>query len=209
MKQQLQRKAINQFPYGEAHMHIFMNGTDYKKAVADQKMVSAIGDPRASCGIPEARNHLAAGRRGYLRNIKTDDGTGLMPMGSPTGHRSLPFTKGALRSNRGKRLRNHAGVQEIDRGSAPAGRTLRENYDLRHHGLYSWRPDGYSLADSEIRELIHIAHEEGFPVMAHTNGSQAVRAAALAGVDSIEHGNFCDEDALQALAASDAVWHLR
>ena len=37
MKQQLQRKAINQFPYGEAHMHIFMNGTDYKKAVADQK----------------------------------------------------------------------------------------------------------------------------------------------------------------------------
>ena len=33
-----------------------------------------------------------------------------------------------------------------------------------------------------------------------------MRAAALAGVDSIEHGNFCDEDALQALAASDAVW---
>ncbi len=25
-------------------------------------------------------------------------------------------------------------------------------------------------------------------------------------MDSIEHGNFCDEDALQALAASDAVW---
>ena len=42
--------------------------------------------------------------------------------------------------------------------------------------------------------------------MAHTNGSQAVRAAALAGVDSIEHGNFCDEDALRALAASDAIW---
>ena len=62
------------------------------------------------------------------------------------------------------------------------------------------------MADSEIRELIHIAHEEGFPVMAHTNGSQAVRAAALAGVDSIEHGNFCDEDALRALAASDAIW---
>ena len=73
--------------------------------------------------------------------------------------------------------------------------------DFTHGGLTE-----PSLADSEIRELIHIAHEEGFPVMAHTNGSQAVRAAALAGVDSIEHGNFCDEDALQALAASDAVW---
>ena len=76
--------------------------------------------------------------------------------------------------------------------------------DFTHGGLTE-----PSLADSEIRELIHIAHEEGFPVMAHTNGSQAVRAAALAGVDSIEHGNFCDEDALQALAASDAVWYLR
>ena len=73
--------------------------------------------------------------------------------------------------------------------------------DFTHGGLTE-----PSLADSEIRELIHIAHEEGFPVMAHTNGSQAVRAAALAGVDSIEHGNFCDEDALRALAASDAIW---
>ncbi len=71
--------------------------------------------------------------------------------------------------------------------------------DFTHGGLTE-----PSLADSEIRELIHIAHEEGFPVMAHTNGSQAV-GQQLAGVDSIEHGNFCDEDALQALAASDAV----
>ena len=63
-----------------------------------------------------------------------------------------------------------------------------------------------SLPDEEIRELIHIAHEEGFAVMAHTNGSKAVRAAALAGVDSIEHGNFCDDDALQALASSKTIW---
>ena len=37
MEQQSQRTSINRFPYGEAHMHIFMNGTDYRKAVADQK----------------------------------------------------------------------------------------------------------------------------------------------------------------------------
>ena len=52
--------------------------------------------------------------------------------------------------------------------------------DFTHGGLTE-----PSLADSEIRELIHIAHEEGFPVMAHTNGSQAVRAAALAGVAGV------------------------
>ena len=39
-----------------------------------------------------------------------------------------------------------------------------------------------------IRELVHIAHEEGFAVMAHANGARVVQAAAEAGVDSVEHG---------------------
>ena len=38
------------------------------------------------------------------------------------------------------------------------------------------------LPPETIRELIHIAHEEGFAVMAHANGARTVEAAALAGV---------------------------
>ena len=41
------------------------------------------------------------------------------------------------------------------------------------------------LSAGEIRELIRIAHEEGFPVMAHANGPRTVEAAARAGVDSL------------------------
>lgn len=63
-----------------------------------------------------------------------------------------------------------------------------------------------SLTPEEIREMIHIAHEEGFAVMAHVNGADAIRAAVCAGVDSVEHGNFADEDCLQAMADSHAVW---
>ena len=63
-----------------------------------------------------------------------------------------------------------------------------------------------SLPAEEIREMIHIAHEEGFAVMAHVNGADAVRAAVCAGVDSVEHGNFVDEDCLQAMADSRTVW---
>ncbi len=37
-----------------------------------------------------------------------------------------------------------------------------------------------SLSENEIREMIHIAHEEGFAVMAHVNGADAVRAAVCA-----------------------------
>ena len=62
------------------------------------------------------------------------------------------------------------------------------------------------LPQDEIRELIHIAHEEGFSVMAHANGARTVEAAAAAGVDSIEHGAYLDEDALCAMAEAGAVW---
>ena len=58
----------------------------------------------------------------------------------------------------------------------------------------------------EIRELIHIAHEEGFSVMAHANGARTVEAAAAAGVDSVEHGAYLDGDALAAMAEMGTVW---
>ena len=62
------------------------------------------------------------------------------------------------------------------------------------------------LPAHEIRELIHIAHEEGFPVMAHANGARTVEAAAAAGVDSVEHGAYLDDDSLSAMAENGTVW---
>ena len=62
------------------------------------------------------------------------------------------------------------------------------------------------LPAEEIRELIRIAHEEGFAVMAHANGPRTVEAAAQAGVDSIEHGAYLDDAALRAMAKAGTVW---
>lgn len=62
------------------------------------------------------------------------------------------------------------------------------------------------LPGEEIRELIHIAHEEGFSVMAHANGARTVEAAAEAGVDSVEHGAYLDEEALAAMKEMGTVW---
>lgn len=63
-----------------------------------------------------------------------------------------------------------------------------------------------SLPADEIRQLIHIAHEEGFAVMAHVNGDDAVSAAIAAGADSVEHGNFMSRETLCQLAESPCVW---
>ena len=62
------------------------------------------------------------------------------------------------------------------------------------------------LPAEEIRELVHIAHEEGFSVMAHCNGARTAEAAAAAGLDSVEHGAYLDRDALQTMAEMGTVW---
>ena len=42
--------------------------------------------------------------------------------------------------------------------------------------------------------------------MAHANGDRTVEAAADAGVDSIEHGAYLDDEALHAMAQRRTVW---
>lgn len=58
----------------------------------------------------------------------------------------------------------------------------------------------------EIKELSHIAHEEGFSVMAHCNGAPAAIAAAEAGIESIEHGAYLNEEALHAMKENGCIW---
>lgn len=62
------------------------------------------------------------------------------------------------------------------------------------------------LPPEMIRQMIHIAHEEGFAVMAHANGAATVEAAAAAGVESIEHGAYLNGDALAAMEENGTVW---
>ena len=62
------------------------------------------------------------------------------------------------------------------------------------------------LPAGEIRELIHIAHEEGMAVMVHANGAETVEAAAAAGVDSVEHGAYQNADSMAAMAEMGTVW---
>ena len=62
------------------------------------------------------------------------------------------------------------------------------------------------LSAEMIRELVHIAHGEGLAVMAHCNGARTMEAAAVAGVDSIEHGAYSDEQALKVMAEHQVIW---
>lgn len=74
--------------------------------------------------------------------------------------------------------------------------------DFNVHGAITGTP----LDAAEVKEMVHIAHEEGMAVMSHTNGTYGVQAAVEAGVDSLEHGNYMNEESLTMLSESHTVW---
>ena len=61
------------------------------------------------------------------------------------------------------------------------------------------------LSGEQMAKAIEIAHRAHKRVMAHAEGTDGIRAAARAGVDSIEHGTMLDEESAQ-LMASKRIW---
>lgn len=50
--------------------------------------------------------------------------------------------------------------------------------------------------DDELRAIVETAHHLGRTVAAHAHGADGIKAALRAGVDSIEHGTFLDDEAI-------------
>ena len=50
------------------------------------------------------------------------------------------------------------------------------------------------LSQEQMARAVEVAHRAGTKVMAHAEGSEGIKAAARAGVDSIEHGTVLDEE---------------
>lgn len=74
--------------------------------------------------------------------------------------------------------------------------------DFSHFGVISDDP----LPPSEVHDLVAIAHDAGFPVMAHVNGADRMAVALDAGIDSLEHGGYANDEVLHQLAESNTVW---
>ena len=195
------------FPFGECHMHIFMNGRDYHAAVRAQ-----------SHGVNEQviRDHFKEYReRGitWLRDGGDHYGTSKRAMEIAPEY-GITYRTPVFAIHKAGHYGKIVGREFHDRKEY---RSLIE--ELRRQGghfvkimisgIMDFDRGGLteeSLPDEEIREMIHIAHEEGFAVMAHTNGDRAALAAIEAGLDSMEHGNFMEPDTIRALAESDTVW---
>lgn len=58
------------------------------------------------------------------------------------------------------------------------------------------------FTDEEMKAIVDTAETLGLKVAAHAHGARGIEAAARAGVHTIEHGTYIDEDAAKAMRAS-------
>ncbi|HEY4640635.1 MAG TPA: amidohydrolase family protein [Thermoanaerobaculia bacterium] len=61
------------------------------------------------------------------------------------------------------------------------------------------------LSDEQLRAAVEWAHRAHKKVMVHAEGTDGIKAAARAGVDSIEHGTVLDEEGAK-LMAEHGIW---
>ena len=194
--------------YCDCHMHMILDGVDWRGAIGrhrnapDEDFIRqtlAAYQTQGFTYLRDGGDRWGAGKR--ARELALDYGityrTPLAPL----------CRKGHYGAFIGKTYENLAQYRQL----VSQIRTEGGNFiKIMISGLMDF--DRYGVLTEEglepelIRELIHIAHEEGFAVMAHANGARTVEAAAMAGVDSVEHGAYLDKDALAAMAQAGTVW---
>ncbi len=192
----------------DCHMHMVLDGVEWKAAIGrhrngpDEAFVRRVLEAYRREGISYLRDggdRWGVGKR--ARELAPEYGivyrTPLAPL-CKAGH------YGAFIGEKYENMREYADLigKSRDNGADFIKIMISALMDFDRFGVLT--EDG--LTSGEIRELIHIAHEEGFRVMAHANGARVMEAAAAAGVDSIEHGAYPDEDALAAMAEMRVIW---
>ena len=63
---------------------------------------------------------------------------------------------------------------------------------------------GRAFTPEEMRAIVETAHGLGRKVAAHSHAADGTRAALIAGVDTIEHGSFLDDEAIALLKKTGA-----
>lgn len=66
-------------------------------------------------------------------------------------------------------------------------------------------PGSLAFTHEEIHALIDEAHRRGIHVATHAHGAEGIRVAAEAGVDTVEHGTFLDDDSIEAMLDNDVT----
>jgi len=193
---------------GDCHMHMVLDGVEWRSAMGrhreqvQEDWVRRTLQTYADAGITYLRDggdkHGAAKRASELApEYGIEYRTPLTPI----------CRKGRYGMFIGKSFEDFDGyralVDEVVRGGGDFIKIMISGLmDFDHYGVITSEP----LSRQEIFDMIAYAHDQGMAVMAHANGANTIRDALDAGVDSIEHGAYMDDECVSQLACSGAVW---
>ncbi|MDR3191070.1 MAG: amidohydrolase family protein [Lactobacillaceae bacterium] len=64
------------------------------------------------------------------------------------------------------------------------------------------KPTDIQLGEDELRAAVEEAHKKGYTAAAHAQGTEGIKNAIRAGVDSIEHAVYLDDEAIEMMLAN-------
>lgn len=129
-----------------------------------------------------------------------------------TAGKSIATTGGHADPTNGyrKELMGDPGPREgVINSAADAFQAVRQRYkdgsDLikitATGGVLSQAKDGSNaqFTIEEVKAIVAAAKDYGFKVAAHAHGAEGIKRAIIGGVNSIEHGTFMDDEAIQLM----------
>lgn len=194
--------------FGECHAHMIMDGVNYRAAVALHQNVVCENTVRkhlqesADAGIKFIRDGGDAREVSKLaKELAPEYGI---------DYRTPIFAihkKGHYGGIVGHSFEDWKGYKSLivrarDEGADFIKIMVSGILDFAHAGTLSEE----GLPKDEIQYMIHAAHDAGMAVMAHCNGDQTCFWTLEAGVDSLEHGFFMEEETLHLLAERQIPW---
>jgi imidazolonepropionase-like amidohydrolase len=201
----------------EAHSHLLLH--PYNEAAWDDQVLKEPLTVRVVRATNHARSNLMAGFT-TLRDLGTEGAgyadvglkqaieQGLMP-----GPRLLVTTRAIVATGSyapkgfDPRFRVPQGAEEAD-GVDSLQRVVRDQIGkgadwIKVYADYRWGPGGRARPTFTLEELklmVETARAAGCPVVAHATSKEGMRRAALAGVETIEHGDEGDVEVFRLMA---------
>ena len=108
---------------------------------------------------------------------------------------------------------NEGVINSVDGAREAVRARYKEGADLikvtATGGVLSQAANGQNpqFSEDELRAVITTAKDYGFKVAAHAHGAEGIKRALRAGIDSIEHGTYMDDETI-ALFKKTGAWYV-
>ena len=218
---------------GLIDMHVHLSGDPKPQVEQFRNALSLDPIDQAYSSVKLAERTLLAGFT-TVRDLGADDGLNIamkhaIQNGDIIGPRM--FTAGRIISTSGghgdptsglsNTMRHAVGKPGPENGVINSPDEAREAVRLRYQegadlikitataGVLSQASSGENtqFTDDELRSIVGTAKDYGFRVAAHAHGNEGIKRALRAGVNSIEHGTYMDDEAI-ALFKKMGAWYV-